>query len=97
MAFKKMVQPCSSASTLSHVGTHASNTSLKIQVELNLPCENEEKIVLPNKYLSNRVIESHCSLFCWLVSVAGTVIQANGRPDFEDGLRTGVLLHCVTR
>ena len=34
--------------------------------------------------------------FCWLGSVAGSVIQAIGRPEFEDGLRTGVLLHCVT-
>ena len=27
-----------------------------------------------------------------LASVAGAVIQAIGRPEFEDGLRTGVLL-----
>ena len=95
-----MVQPHTlvhSTSTLSRVGTHASNTFLKIQVELNLPCENKEKIVLTNEYLWNRAIKSHFSPFCWLVSVAGTVIQANGRPDFEDGSRTGVLLHCVTR
>ena len=32
-----------------------------------------------------------------LGSVAGPVIQANGRLEFEDGLRTGVLLHCVSR
>ena len=79
-------------STLFHLGTHAFNTFLKIQIKLNLPCENEKKIILLNKY-----IKSHFSPYCWLVSVAGTVIQANGRPDFEDGLRTGVLLHCVTR
>jgi iron complex outermembrane receptor protein len=29
--------------------------------------------------------------------VAGPVIQATGRPEFEDGLRTGVLLCIVTR
>ena len=28
----------------------------------------------------------------WLASVAGAVIQAIGRPDFEDGMRTGVQL-----
>ena len=28
----------------------------------------------------------------WLASVAGAVIQAIGRPEFEDGLRTGVQL-----
>ena len=27
-----------------------------------------------------------------LASVAGAVVQAIGRPEFEDGLRTGVLL-----
>ena len=37
------------------------------------------------------------SWFCKLGSVAGPVIQANGRLEFEDGLRTGVLLHCVSR
>ena len=30
--------------------------------------------------------------FVWLASVAGAVIQAIGRPDFEDGMRTGVQL-----
>jgi hypothetical protein len=29
--------------------------------------------------------------------VAGPVIQATGRLEFEDGLRTGVLLQFVTR
>ena len=28
----------------------------------------------------------------WLASVVGAVIQAIGRPDFEDGMRTGVQL-----
>ena len=32
-----------------------------------------------------------------LGSVAGPVIEANARLEFEDGLRTGVLLHFVTR
>ena len=29
--------------------------------------------------------------------MAGAVIQATGRPEFEDGLRTGILLHSVSR
>ena len=47
------------------------------------------------------------SLFCWmslynsrkkkLGSVAGPVIQANGRLSFEDGLRSGGLLYCVSQ
>ena len=30
-------------------------------------------------------------------SVAGPVIQANGRLSFEDGLRSGGLLYCVSQ
>ena len=43
---------------------------------------------------------SNTLVLSWLYklgSVAGPVIQANGRLEFEDGLRTGVLLHCVSR
>ena len=32
-----------------------------------------------------------------LGSVAGPVIQANGRLSFEDGLRSGGLLYCVSQ
>ena len=47
-----------------------------------------------NKKHSNTFVSSW---FHKLGSVAGPVIQANGRLEFEDGLRTGVLLHCVSR
>ena len=47
-----------------------------------------------NKKHSNTLVSS---CFYKLGSVAGPVIQANGRLEFEDGLRTGVLLHCVSR
>ena len=47
-----------------------------------------------NKKHSNTFV---LSWFHKLGSVAGPVIQANGRLEFEDGLRTGVLLHCVSR
>ena len=47
-----------------------------------------------NKKHSNTLVSSW---FYKLGSVAGPVIQANGRLEFEDGLRTGVLLHCVSR
>ena len=33
----------------------------------------------------------------WLESVAGSVIEANARPELEDGLRTGALLYFVLR
>ena len=42
-----------------------------------------------NKKHSNTFVSSW---FHKLGSVAGPVIQANGRLEFEDGLRTGVLL-----
>ena len=41
-------------------------------------------------------IKLSCDSVLQLGSVAGSVIQAFGRLEFEDGLRTGVLLHCVT-
>ena len=52
----------------------------------NLPVHN-------NRHSNTLVL----SLLYKLGSVAGPVIQANGRLEFEDGLRTGVLLHCVSR
>ena len=49
----------------------------------------------PNKetlnYNKEPKIRYHNNKKPWLASVAGAVIQAIGRPEFEDGLRTGVL------
>ena len=47
--------------------------------------------------LCNLFMNLSCEHFFQLGSVAGSVIQAFGRLEFEDGLRTGVLLHRVTR
>jgi len=40
---------------------------------------------------------TYFSLHFRLESVAGSVIQATGRPVFVDGLRSGVLLHMTSR
>ena len=47
--------------------------------------------------LSPNFILSNFGLFWWLGSVAGPVIEANARPELEDGLRTGALLYFVLR
>ena len=42
-------------------------------------------------YLFGEDIKFQKKIYC-VASLAGAVIQAIGRPEFEDGLRTGVLL-----
>ena len=48
-------------------------------------------------YQSLRRICFQSSLDLKLGSVAGPVIQANGRLSFEDDLRSGGLLYCVSQ
>ena len=61
---------------------HARNMLSRI---LSMPQPNSLWLILEKQ----NYIYVHLSR---LASVAGAVIQAIGRPEFEDGLRTGVLL-----
>ena len=55
------------------------------------------KVVFELMSTCTHFIKREIDLFYQLGSVAGPVIEANARLEFEDGLRTGVLLHFVTR
>ena len=51
----------------------------------------------PQLYNSEALPLTYGKYVVKLGSVAGPVIQANGRLSFEDGLRSGGLLYCVSQ
>ncbi len=55
------------------------------------------KKMLPSMKVTFITKHKKCATDFQLGSVAGPVIQATGRLESEDGLRTGVLLHMGSR
>ena len=65
---------------------------MKIYYLLKIPFKSFTILSDVQSNLTLRTVTIRTCLTLRLASVAGAVIQAIGRPEFEDGLRAGVLL-----